>query len=469
MLQRSQDAPISIFHDFSIDYIRSASHEESIRNALEQHIHHIGDINLIAPPLTFSALVNLLHRPAPELINLRLICTGAIDEGYIRDSQRDDLFVNNAPCLRTIALRGVIIPLDSALLSPQLTELSLYDIVPQVSFPAGQLVHVLGTLPKLKILRIQYSNPVQRLFSEVELNRYSFPDDPVVLANLRILVFCATARYTATVMRHIAIPSDAETTFEILPSKVSTSFIPHFIGFGSSGTPWNSLYIEQRNHGMVISAYMEDVDGEVEAKTYEEDQDLRVPMPFTFRPEESRERAPPFTVLLSVGTRLQYFILPQLLQNLPLDGIRILTIEIPDMRNLDRPLRTKDWNALFAPFKNVVALRIWDGHENDDVPIGIEPGLRSRQPPDEVENYDNAEPRFVGLSHIHIHIPNGINYYEAELMNLAPWFNELVYYRRQSGTMQGTYSINGYIVDDEDLEDWLAADETEKDVPWRGV
>lgn len=445
MLQRSKNAPISIYHDFSLDYTHSAGHEDAVQYALEHHIYHAGEVDLSAPTLTFFDIAKLLRKPAPELTTLRLICVGGIGTGYTKGLITRDLLAESAPRLRSISLRGICIPLDSALLSPKLCHLSLNDILPQQSFSAEQLVYLLRDLPLLETLRIQYSREGAHSFTEKQIEAYPIPEAPIVLSKLSTLAFCATTKYTVTVMRNIVIPPCAKTTFQILPSKVVSSFLPHYIGIDPDMTPWRSLYIYCQPYGLEILAYTDnDENGCVKNGT--------VPAS-----RVNREDNASFSLFALAKAHMQYRILSQILNNMPLDNICSLMIEIPDTKKFDIPFDMADWNSLFAPFKSVVSLKVWDYNENDDVPFAIEPGLRNRAV-DELEDYDDAEPRFTTLKHLHLHlaarplIEPGSS--RSSLGNV-PWFNELVDYRRHFGMPLDTYTIDGRRVLEEELDEWL--------------
>lgn len=443
MLQRSKTAPISIYHDFSLNYMRSAGHEEAVRDVLEHHIHHAREVDLSAPTLTFFDITKILRKPAPELTDLRLICVGGFGSGYKECSITRDLLAESAPRLRSISLRGICIPLDSALISPKLCHLSLNDILRQQSFPAEQLVHLLRDLPLLETLRIQYSHEGAHSFTEKQIEAYPLPEEPIVLSKLSTLTFCATAKYTVTVMRNIVISPGAETTFWILPSKIITSFLPHYIGLDPAITPWNSLYIFSNNVGLQVSAYVENdetggVQAAAQSSVYREDQ-------------------APFSLFAPARSDMQYRILSQILTSIPLGSIRNLMIEIPDTKQFDMPFELADWNSLFAPFKSVVSLRIWDCNRNDDISLSIEPGLRDRMM-EAVENYDSAEPRFTTLKHLHLRL-GGLRGESARSRRPslweAGWYNDLVDYRAQAGVPLDTYTIEGYPVHEEELEEWF--------------
>ncbi|ETW85563.1 hypothetical protein HETIRDRAFT_414574 [Heterobasidion irregulare TC 32-1] len=154
MLARSRGAPLVIEADVD-DSLSGRTRSERVDLALA-HSHHARVIRLRTPPSAANGLIfTLKNCPSPllEVLELRITYRGPC---YIPE----DIFVGEAPHLRSLTLEGCSISWRSHLFSKNLTYLTIVDTPLQARPSLHDLLSMLRCLSKLQILTLHRSIPM---------------------------------------------------------------------------------------------------------------------------------------------------------------------------------------------------------------------------------------------------------------------------------------------------------------------
>ena len=151
------------------------------------------------PPLSLHKLLDLMGELFPSLSHLSLSLTADEDSGLILPKT----FM--APNLRHLALSGISLPGDLALLSTaSLVTLTLANIWASSYFPPKHLVELLRSSLHLEELSISFSVRLPRPSSEWELFHELGP--PVTLPILKSLVFRGGSAYLDSLIAQMRAP-----------------------------------------------------------------------------------------------------------------------------------------------------------------------------------------------------------------------------------------------------------------------
>jgi hypothetical protein len=172
---------------------------DNIIAALE-HNDRVCQIELINPELGYVAGSTAMHKPFPELIDLRL--GGFGDSAPILP---DSFMGGTAPRLRSLHLYQVPFPrLPKLLLSaPHLVYLYLYDIPRSGHMPPDAMATSLSALTSLELLHLHFRYPRPRLALDT---RRPPPRTRSILPNLTMINFKGTSEYLEEILARIDTP-----------------------------------------------------------------------------------------------------------------------------------------------------------------------------------------------------------------------------------------------------------------------
>lgn len=491
MLSRSRRASISICFDFDRKFRGVSRCSKAVSLALQDHLDHTAEIDLSGPMFNMLNIVDLLRRPAPRLGTLRLVGHGSERRPlstYGDELFKADLLGDTAPQLRTLYLSGICIPLESPILSsPNLIHLSLVEICVSANFSAEQLVHALGTLCRLEYLSIGFSTEGPPRLPGTTIYPPPLPNEPIVLPVLTDLTFRATARFTATVMQNIAIPPETNVSLDMLPSKVARPFLPRYIGYDSTSTPWSTLYVKQFPSHLEIAAHAE----------YSFDvftRRNRNLVQSTPQAPDDRTRRLLITAHDVDIDRLQYTILAQMFGCMPLGDVRALILhaqtdmDVDGLRSdavgqwkVNRSLSytVPQWRSILSPFKSVVSLDLWRHRRSTlrDIVLAMEPFDPFLDAHVDPMALQEQRPRLMSsLKHlaVHTHDRSGLGMggrVGTSKVNASPITNIFVWWRstldEDLRLELEDYIVDGEVIDEEDLDGWMEQREKANDLIWK--